>query len=117
VSWRVAVAATAQADYDAIIAWTAERYDRAQADRYGDAIDRALADLRDGPEALPSRRVHHRGATYTLYPIRLGRQRGRHLLACRVFTAPSPTIRVYRILHQRMDPSRHLPDANDPLNT
>ena len=113
--WRVAVADTALSDYDEIIAWTALRYDQVQAERYGEAIDRALFNLREGPEAQSCRLFEHAGVVYRLYAVRFGRRRGRHILACRSFETPAPTLRVYRILHEHMDFARHLPSTDkDP---
>jgi plasmid stabilization system protein ParE len=56
VSWLVTLTAAAEADYDEILAWTAESFGEAQAIIYSQVLDVAILALAAGPRTTGSRR-------------------------------------------------------------
>jgi toxin ParE1/3/4 len=112
--WRVRLGALAEIDFANILKWTAENFGPRQARVYRDTIVQAIGELADGPDVAGSiarNEILHE--LRTLHVARHGR-RGRHLLMYRV--SGDKTIEIGRILHDRMDLSRHLPPANDESN-
>jgi toxin ParE1/3/4 len=112
--WRVRLGAFAEIDFANILKWTAENFGPRQARVYRGTIIQAIGELADGPDvAGSSARNEILQGLRTLHVARHGR-RGRHLLMYRVIE--DRTIEIGRILHDRMDLSRHLPPANDESN-
>jgi toxin ParE1/3/4 len=96
---RLRFTPAAMADLDTIWDYTANRWDEAQAERY-------LGAIRDACEALAAGRRAPRSAE----AIRPGYGRlpvGSHIIYCR--SADPGMIEVVRVLHERMDPDRHVP--------
>ncbi|MGH7065743.1 MAG: type II toxin-antitoxin system RelE/ParE family toxin [Stellaceae bacterium] len=83
--WKARLSGAAERDFLSILEWTS-----------------------DGPD-LPGarRRIDIAPGVWSLHIARGGR-RGRHLLLYRV--AGEGTIEIIRILHDSMDPARHLPE-------
>ena len=109
--WHVRLGAAAELDFANILKWTTENFGARQAKIYRDTLVQALGDLAEGPEVAGSKaRDEILAGLRTLHIARRGR-RGRHLLMYRV--APGTTIEVVRILHDRMELTRHLPLAED----
>lgn len=98
-SYRLTPAA--QADLSSIWDFTCERWDIRQAEVYiGEiraAIERIAADPRRGH---PCDEIRH---GYRRYAI------GSHLV---FYVARDDGVDVIRVLHQRMDPTRHVPASN-----
>lgn len=107
-SWRITLAGPAVRDLREILRWTAGRFGRLQADRYGAAVEAGLLRLRHGPDVAGATKVGpaHPG----LLRLRMG-ARHRHSFYLRV--AGPHRLEVLRILHDSMDPDRHLPEAPD----
>ena len=93
----VTLSPDAQVDYAEILLYTWQEWGEEQRERYADKLDKAIAGLADFPEA------GQRCAR--LFPGCRTRRVERHILYYQVMTG---TIEVYRILHERTDPARHL---------
>ena len=108
-TWSVRIAATADADFEAIIAWTLEQFGDIQARAYVETIALAMAALAEGP-ALPGTKARPEIAKqlFTLHVAR-NRRRGRHFILFRA-DSNAHRIEVLRILHDSMDLERHVPD-------
>ncbi|WP_435746280.1 type II toxin-antitoxin system RelE/ParE family toxin [Microbacterium sp. PMB16] len=87
----------AQRDLSSIWDYTSERWDGQQAETYVLEIRSAIERISERPER--GRSVDEIRAGYRRYAI------GSHLV---FFIARADGVDVIRILHQRMDPSRHL---------
>ncbi|MBN9216021.1 MULTISPECIES: type II toxin-antitoxin system RelE/ParE family toxin [unclassified Microbacterium] len=94
-SYRLTPAA--QRDLSSIWDYTVERWDAGQAETYVLEIRNAIERLAQQPDR--GRTVDHMRAGYRRYAI------GSHLI---FFLEGDNGIDVIRILHQRMDPTRHL---------
>ena len=112
--WRVRLTAAAERDYRSILRWTSERFGTAQAHVYGEILTLAIQALTAGPQVTGSRpRNDIAHGLMTLHVAR-GGQRGRHLVLYRVGEASEPhTIDVLRLLHDSMDPRRHVEDPEE----
>jgi toxin ParE1/3/4 len=109
--WRVRLGAAAELDFANILKWTTENFGARQANIDRDTLVQALGELAEGPEVAGSKaRDEIMLGLRTLHIARRGR-RGRHFLMYRV--APATTIEVVRILHDRMELTRHLPSTED----
>lgn len=96
-SRTIRLALDAAADYDDILLYGTKTWGEEQADRYQAKIDHTIESLREFPE--------------------LGRQRDDLCDRCRYLTVErhivyyrieQHTIEIVRILHERVDPTRHL---------
>lgn len=113
----VRLAATAEADFAAIIAWTVEQFGAAQARIYAETLAAALIALRSGPGVAGVKQRDEIGKDLcTLYVAR-DRRRGRHFILFRLRADERPPrIEVLRILHDAMDLGRHLPGGeSEPI--
>lgn len=112
--WAVGLAATAEADFDRIVEWTARRFGSAQADLYTETLLAVIDALHAGPETVGARaRNELGGGVFTVHAARRGR-RARHIVVfhCEV-TDGRKSVRVLRILHDAMDIGRHLSPEDD----
>jgi toxin ParE1/3/4 len=111
--WEVGLSEAAGDDFEDILKWTEQQFGLLQAESYDETIADALAALRKGPE-LPGVRLREDvgAAIYTLHVAR-NRRRGRHLIIFRVHHSER-LIDVLRILHEKMDIARHLPEGKEP---
>lgn len=92
----------ARQDLNEIWDFTVERWDAAQADRYVVAIVRGCQDLASGRRVGREMEFIRRG--YLTYPINA------HVVSFRhVPNDDGEGIEIVRILHERMDPARHIP--------
>lgn len=107
--WRVRLAAAAEEDFRDIVRWTAARFGEAQARLYADTLTRAIDALKDGSHVTGARlRNDIAEGLMAIHVARRGRK-GRHLVFFRVASPTEPpTIDVLRLLHDSMDPVRHL---------
>ena len=110
--WQVRLTATAESDFQNIIAWTLEQFGDRQARIYADALAAALAALTAGPATVGARERPEIGkGLLTLNVARSGRK-GRHLVLFRV--GPNKRhrhIEVLRLLHNAMELKLHVPDT------
>jgi toxin ParE1/3/4 len=104
--WTVRLTASAEADFQNIIAWTLQEFGDRQASIYGDTLTSAITALLGGPTIVG---VKHRQeiskALFTLHVARDGR-RGRHFVLLRV-NSGARRIEILRVLHDSMDLDRH----------
>ncbi len=108
------LAAAAEADFHAVVRWSAQHFGDRQARIYATTISRALEALVDGPDQIGVRRRSDIGrGLMTLHVARAGRQ-GRHFVLFRQGTGPaSDCIEILRLLHDAMDLPQHRP-PEDP---
>ncbi|MCC6718181.1 MAG: type II toxin-antitoxin system RelE/ParE family toxin [Acetobacteraceae bacterium] len=109
--WRVRLSDRAATDFAEIIDWTIDEFGTHRANTYIALLMRCLRTLEGGPYVTGTQ---DRAALQPgLRSIRA--LRTRHVV---LFRAPPDTaggtITVLRILHDAMDPARHLPQAEDP---
>lgn len=98
----------AEQDFADILRWTARSFGPAQAQAYADTMRTALAALHAGPDVAGAKaRDDILAGLRTLHVARQGRK-GSHFVLFRVGEAQS--IDVLRLLHERMDTARHLPE-------
>lgn len=107
--WTVHLASTADADFDDIMAWTAEQFGRKQAEIYAETLVRAIASLAAGPAAIGVKACDDVCAgLFTLHAARPGR-RARHIIVFRADPRRfEQGVEVVRILHDSMDLARHV---------
>ncbi|MBI5120168.1 MAG: type II toxin-antitoxin system RelE/ParE family toxin [Rhodospirillales bacterium] len=107
--WRIRLSAAANADFCAILGWTAERFGRDQAGIYADILGQALEDLMQGPEIEGVWKRSDIGKDIRLLHVARKGRKGRHFVMFRALKSASPpTIDVLRLLHGQMDLSSHL---------
>jgi toxin ParE1/3/4 len=107
--WEVELSGAAEADLRQIVRWTARQFGSAQGTAYGQLLRDALRALEAGPNVIGVRRRDEIGAGYRTLHIARSRRRARHFILFRVVgSADARLIRVVRILHDAMDPMRHL---------
>ena len=110
VTWSVRLAATAEADFESIIAWTREQFGDIQARAYAETVSLAIGALTEGL-TLPGVKARSEigKKLFTLHVARKGR-RGRHFILFRADSDPKTrVIEVLRILHDSIDLQRHVP--------
>lgn len=110
LTWTVRTSATADDDFEKIIAWTAQEFGPAQALRYADTLIDAIEALSRGPD-IPGVKVRDDIAKglFTLHAARSGRK-ARHFIVFRIGDhRGQPVIDILRILHDAMDLPRHIP--------
>ena len=112
--WTVRLTAAAEADFEEILRWTVAQFGEAQARIYAETLSAALNDLVAGPTIVGARkRDDILKGLFTLHVARKGRK-GRHFVMFRVASAPDrDVIEVLRLLHEAVDPRRHLPAADE----
>lgn len=105
------IAATAEADFEAILEWTLGQFGNAQVGLYAETLSLAVEALTAGPAQSGVRARPEIGkGMFTLHVAREGR-RGRHFVLFRAEANPThPRIDVLRILHDSMDLARHVPE-------
>src|SRR5260370_39716348 len=109
--WRVRLGAVAEVDFANILTWTTENVGARQAAIYRDTLVQAIGELANGPDVPGSKaREDIVSGLRTLHVARHGR-RGRHFLLYRA--VKGGIIEIGRILHDQMDPQRHLPFSPD----
>jgi toxin ParE1/3/4 len=113
LAWQVRLAGQAEQDLLDITLWTAENFGPREAEHYAETIALAIEALHDGPEIWGAKVRDEIGiGIRTLHVARQGRK-GRHFVAFSV--SEGRIINVLRLLHDRMDLAKHLPeDRNEP---
>jgi plasmid stabilization system protein ParE len=111
--WQVVRTRPADADLESILRWTAGRFGEPLARQYGAAILATIRSLGEGPDLPTARMRPALGPTIGSVRVTGRAARSRHIVFFAVDAGQVPTIRVLRILHAAMDPSRHL-GADDP---
>jgi toxin ParE1/3/4 len=112
--WSVRLAATAETDFQSIIAWTLEQFGDLQARAYADTLSAALGALTAGPAVLGAiERTEIAKGLFTLHVARDGR-RGRHFVLFRIGSdRKQRMIEVLRVLHDAMDVENRARDRDD----
>jgi toxin ParE1/3/4 len=109
-SWTVHLTATAEADFQTIIAWTLDRFGDRQARLYADVLSSAIVALTSGPATLGARERREIGrGLFTLHVARQGRK-GRHFVLFRV-RRNRHRVEILRLLHDAMDLGSHVPGS------
>ena len=107
--WRLRLAAAAEDDIRNTLHWTSERFGEAQARVYAETLTRAIEALTTGPEVPGSRRRDEIAQGLMTLHVARGGRKGRHLVLYRVGRPEEPpVIDVLRLLHDSMDPIRHV---------
>jgi toxin ParE1/3/4 len=101
--WDIRLAEAAQRDFQSILVWTAERFGPAQAHRYQAILKASLVSLSDGP--TPPNWKARDDIAPSLRSLHVAKP-GRHIVFYRIERAG--VIGVVRILHDAMDPMRHV---------
>ena len=102
------IAAAAEADFEAIMAWTLKQFGDIQARIYAETLSSAVQALADGPTQPGIKLRPEIGRDlFTMHVARNGRK-GRHFVLFRA-DAVSRQLDVLRILHDSMDLARHRP--------
>lgn len=105
---KIVLGQLAEDDLTNIASWTAENFGARQADVYIDAILDTIDELSSEEPNRSKPRDEIGPGLRTLHMAKRGR-RGRHLL---LYSANQDAITIVRILHDSMELSPHLPDAN-----
>lgn len=109
--WVVRLSDQAESDLIEIIDWTSRTFGPRQADEYTETVTSAIEKLYSGPEPLGSKiRNDIRPGIRVLHVAHRGRT-GRHFLVYRV--SKDKGIDILRMLHERMDLMRHIPDTKE----
>jgi toxin ParE1/3/4 len=117
--WTVRLSASAAADFQQILGWTAENFGTAQAGAYADTLSAALQALSTGPATIGVKARPEIGTDIrTLHVARQGRK-GRHFVLFRATSVNGQdVIDVLRLLHDSVDLKRHSPaDEAGPAKT
>lgn len=100
--WTVRLTASAEADFQSIIAWTSEQFGDRQAGVYAEILSAEIAALSAGPTTVGARERREIGkGLFTLHVAR-GSRKGRHFVLFRV-GSNERQIEVLRLLHDAMD--------------
>jgi toxin ParE1/3/4 len=118
------ISAAAERDIASILVWTQERFSLRGRLRYEALLVRAILDVADEPERtgsharpeiLPAARTYHLRHSRDHVEPADGRVRSpRHFLLYRI--CDDGRIEIGRVLHERMDLARHLPEDYGPPN-
>ncbi len=102
--WTVQLTATAESDFQGIIAWTLEQFGDRQARVYAETILASLVALTDGPTTVGAKDRSEIGrGLFTLHVARGGRK-GRHFVLFRIAQGGGERqVEVLRLLHDAMD--------------
>lgn len=105
--WSVRLADAAERDFRDIYAWTADQFGADQAEVYADALSLTIDALRTGPRIIGAKMRDDVATGLCSLPVKVKRRRGRHHVFFRV-AEQTREIVVLRILHDAMDPARHI---------
>lgn len=104
--WTVRLTATAEADFQNIIAWTLQELGDRQADIYADTLTSAITALLEGPTIVGARERREIGKGLCTLHVARGGHKGRHFVLFRA-NAAARQIEILRLLHDAMDLKRH----------
>jgi toxin ParE1/3/4 len=107
--WPVVLSAAAERDFTEVLAWTAEHFGTRQAEAYQASLGALLFALAEGPDHLNARARDEIGAGLRSLHLRGIGERGSHFV---LFRSVGREIQVLRILHDRMDLARHVPEGD-----
>ena len=112
-TWTVRLVAASERDYQEIIKRSAQDFSQLQAEVYAETLQLAIDALREkGPMTIGVEEREEIGrGIFTLHAARRKRNASHFL----VFRVPEiQTIEILRILHDRMDLTRHISRAQEP---
>ncbi|MGO8753580.1 MAG: type II toxin-antitoxin system RelE/ParE family toxin [Thermoguttaceae bacterium] len=122
---RYVISPAAERDMQSILEWTHERFGQQGRLRYEALLVRAIVDVADDPERAGSQtrpEIAPAARTYHLWysrdrvqPASDRVRRPRHFLLYRI--RDDRRVEIGRVLHERMDLARHLPDDYGPRAT
>jgi toxin ParE1/3/4 len=102
----VRLTATAEADFQSIIAWTSEQFGDRQAAVYAETLSAAIAALSAGPTTVGARERREIGKRLFTLHVARGSRKGRHFVLSRVGSNVHQ-VEVLRLLHNAMDLGLH----------
>jgi toxin ParE1/3/4 len=105
--WAVRLTDQAERDFTIVLRWTAEQFGRRQAATYLETLVEAIEALTQGPSFAGVRARNDIAAGLFALHVRRRRRKGRHIVYFRV-NERSHVVTVLRILHDAMDPARHI---------
>lgn len=109
--WSVRLAAAAEVDFEAILAWTLDAFGSYQVSVYAETLIGTLAALSEGPKLAGLKERGDIGSGLHSLHVARGGRKGRHFVICRFTTEREQQwVEVLRILHDSMDLQRHVPD-------
>jgi toxin ParE1/3/4 len=110
IVWKVLLSSAASEDLRSIGAWTAEHFGSMQSEHYAQIISDALQELRAGPALTGVKKYNALGSGLFMLHIARHRRKARHILVFRIGRVDEQdVIEILRILHDAMDPARHMP--------
>ncbi len=108
--WKVILTDTALADLDAILETTLGSFGTVQLNRYATQIESAIRELEEAGDKAPLLKdrpdIQHGIACYPL--ARQGKASPHQFYLRFDTTSAEPAVIVLRVLHERMDPAKHL---------
>jgi toxin ParE1/3/4 len=104
--WTVRLTATAEADFQNIIAWRLEEFGDRRADIYADILTSAITALLEGPTIVGAHERREIGKGLCTLHVTRGSRKGRHFVLFRVGSA-ARQIEILRLLHDAMDLKQH----------
>jgi toxin ParE1/3/4 len=107
--WTVRLTATAEADFQNIIAWTLDQFGDRQARIYADVLSARLAALITGPTTVGAKERREIGKGLFTLPVARNGRKGRHFVLFRV-RPNARQVEVLRLLHDAMDLRLHTTD-------
>lgn len=108
--WTIRLSAAAESDFQQILRWTVETFGRGQAQTYAKTLTAALNDLAQWPAVTGARLREEIGPGIHVLHVARKRRKGRHIVLFVVNEADGgKVIDVLRLLHDTMDPQRHVP--------
>ncbi len=112
--WRIRLTTAAEVDFQNIVRWTSERFGEAQARQYAETLTRAIESLAAGPDVPGSRKRDEIAEGLMIVNVARRGRKGRHLVLYRVDRQEErPVIDVLRLLHDSMDPIRHVETGDE----
>jgi toxin ParE1/3/4 len=115
---RYRLSPQAEQDIEAILVWTHDEFGEKVRRRYEALLTRAIMDVAENPERTGSRARPEIAVAARTYHLRHSRDRvrksvgtihhPRHILVCRIVEVD--LVDIVLVLHDGMDPKRHLPD-------
>ncbi len=107
--WPIHLTAVAEADIERAVQWSARQFGLRQARVYAQTLTMAIEALMEGPGAVGVKSRADIGKELMSLHVARNRRKGRHFVVFRIRRrAGREVVEVLRVLHDSMDPARHL---------